>query len=462
VVVEFSIRQVRDLEPVERHFGDSAHRREDRRTAADIVRSKKVTSLLLTVTFPARPGSQWFSHTFGAPDRTNRAMTSPTLRPHSFLLSTSLAGILMLFNPRGAYAESSASYKYEDYRESDGRIAVKTQSARVDQDIDSLTHLKVEGVIDAIAGATPNGQPAPVGSDQVVLTNMDDRRKAWNVDLSRQVQQVNVDAGFANSRESDYVSNGWSLNTLTSFNEKDTTLLAGVAGTRDTVKVFYQSGREKKRTNDLILGVTQLLDPHTSIAVNASWSRATGYLSDPYKLVQKGIEVDTGVFLPFTFGENRPNERTKWTVLASLNRDFPAAHGAVEATYRYSNDTFGTNAHTIDLNWLQHLGEQFILKPEFRFYDQHQADFYHYNLDTTSIIPTGGAPHSNGPFYSSDYRLSALRSYLFGLKAIWTPTQRWQIDAAIESYDMRGKDNVTVKSAYPRAKIVTVGAKFSW
>lgn len=368
----------------------------------------------------------------------------------------------MLTNPKALVAESSASYKYEDYRESDGRIVVKTQSARVDQDLDSFTHIKIEGVIDAIAGATPNGQPAPTGSDQVVLSNMDDRRKAWNVDLSRQIQQINLDAGFANSRESDYVSNGWSLNTLTSYNEKNTTLLAGVAGTRDRVKVFYQSEWEKKRSNDVILGVTQLLDPHTSIAINTSWGRATGYLSDPYKLVQKSVEVGPGVFLPFTFSENRPNERTKWTILASLNRDFPSAHGAVEATYRYSHDSFGTNAHTLDLNWLQRFGEHFVVKPEFRFYDQSRADFYHYNLDSTSIMPTGGAPHANGPFYSSDYRLSALRTYLFGLKAIWVPSSRWQVDAAIEKYDMHGKDHVTAKSAYPRAMILTVGAKLSW
>lgn len=185
-------------------------------------------------------------------------------------------------------------------------------------------------------------------------------------------------------------------------------------------------------------------------------------MSDPYKLVQKSIEVGPGVFLPFTFSENRPNERTKWTILASLNRDFPTVHGAAEATYRYSNDSFGTNAHTIDLNWLQHLGEQFVLKPEFRFYNQSRADFYHYNLDTTSIVPTGGAPHPEGPFYSSDYRLSALRTYLFGLKAVWTPSTRWQMDAAVEKYDMYGTDHVTAKSAYPRATVLTVGAKLSW
>jgi hypothetical protein len=208
--------------------------------------------------------------------------------------------------------------------------------------------------------------------------------------------------------------------------------------------------------------VTQLLDPRTSVTANLSWDHTSGYLSDPYKLVQKSIEVAPSVFLPFTFGENRPDDRTKWTALVSLNHDFIEAHAALEASYRFSHDSFGSDAHTLELGWLQRIGANLILKPEFRFYDQSAADFYHYNLDSTSIIPTGGAPHSNGPFYSSDYRLSALRTYLYGLKVVWTPSTRWQLDAAIEQYDMRGKDGVTAKSAYPRASIFTVGAKLSW
>ena len=70
------------------------------------------------------------------------------------------------------------------------------------------------------------------------------------------------------------------------------------------MKVFYQSGLAKKRSNDLIVGLTQLLDPHTSLTANLVWDRATGYLSDPYKLVQKSIEVAPSVFSPLSlFGE---------------------------------------------------------------------------------------------------------------------------------------------------------------
>ena len=375
-----------------------------------------------------------------------------------------LAVLLGWLAPRETRAENAISYKYDDYRETGGRIAVKTQGALAEQDINLSTHIKVEGVLDAIAGATPNGMPAPAGSDQVPLTQMHERRKAWNADLTHQFNRVSVDIGTGNSRESDYVSNGWSINTVTDFNQKNTELLVGFAGTDDKIKVYYSSiaPRQRKHTNDLIVGVTQLLDPQTSVTLNVGWGRQRGYLSDPYKLVLKEAEVLPGVFLARTFGENRPAYREKWTLVAALNHAWPQWNAAIDATYRYYHDTFDTDAHTVDVVWFQHLGERFVLRPSLRFYDQSAASFYYYNLNRTSIVPVGGAPQPNGPFYSSDHRLSAMQTYTYGVKLIWNPTAAWQFDLALEEYDMRGKDGVTPQSAYSNARMITAGAKFAW
>lgn len=381
-----------------------------------------------------------------------------TSKPRALALALLLAWLA----PRAARAEESIAYKYEDYRETGGRIAVKTQGAYIEKNFGTETHLKLEGILDAIAGATPTGQPAPAGSDQVPLSQLHERRKAWNAALSRQFSRVNVALGIGNSRESDYVSTGWSVNTTTDFNQKNTTLLVGVAGTDDDIKVFFQTPRAKKRTNDVIVGLTQLLDPRTSVSFNATWGRQTGYLSDPYKLVAKSVEVVPGVFLPFTFGENRPDERTKWIGLVGFNRSFPEARGALDATYRFYRDTFDTTAHTIDLAWFQRVGERVILKPGVRFYDQSAADFYYYDLNRTAVVPVSGRPRPNGPFYSSDYRLSEFRSVTYGLKVVWNITDTLQFDAAVERYEMRGTDDVTPQSAYCRAKIITAGIKFAW
>ena len=389
-------------------------------------------------------------------------MSPPSRSPALSARAALLASLLALLAPRAIRAENSVHYKYEDYRESGGRVAVQTQGAVVEQDFGTAMHLKVEGVLDAIAGATPNGQPAKAGSDQVVLSYLTERRKAWDATFSRQFPRVNVTLGAANSRESDYISTGWSLNTLTDFNQKNTTLLLGVAGTDDDVTVRFQPGPIKKRTNELIAGCTQLLDPRTSVTFNLTWGRSTGPLADPYKLVQKDTEVIPGVFLPLTFPENRPHERDKLIALAALNRDFPALHGTLDGSYRFYRDSFGTAAHTLELQWFQRLHPRFLLRPGVRLYTQGAADFYRYKFDGTSIVPLFGRPRPNGPFYSSDFRLSALRTSTLGLKAIWTPRDWLTLDAALEHYVMSGTDGLTPQSAYCRATIATFGIKISW
>src|ERR1017187_1635926 len=103
-----------------------------------------------------------------------------------------LAGFLVWVAPRTARAENSLSYKYESYREAGGRIAVQTRGTVVEQDLGTEMHLKLDGVIDAITGATPTGVPASVGSDQVPTTELHpERRKAWNADFSRQFPRIN-------------------------------------------------------------------------------------------------------------------------------------------------------------------------------------------------------------------------------------------------------------------------------
>lgn len=384
-----------------------------------------------------------------------------TLSCHSCRAAV-LAALLASLAPRPARADDSVSYKYQDYREMGGRIVVHTQGAYIEKDLGTATRLKLEGILDSIAGATPTGQPARAGSTAVPLALLRERRKAWSGELSHQFRRLNLGLGVSNSRESDYVSTGWVVRTATDFNQKNTTLLAGVAGTDDKIKVFHQVPRAAKATNDVIMGVTQLLNPQTSLTGNFTWGRQRGYLSDPYKLVQKNTEIIPGISLPVTFAENRPAERDKWIALLAFNRAFPEMRGAVDATYRYYRDTFGARAHTVDVAWFQRLGEKLLLRPGLRFYGQGAADFYHYTLEGTSITPLAGPPRREGPFYSSDYRLSSLRTFTYGLKMIFHATPALQFDAAFERYDMRGRDRVTPQSAYSRANLITGGGKFSW
>lgn len=365
--------------------------------------------------------------------------------------------LLGVIHPREANAEDSISYKYQDYQESGGRIGVKVQSAFLEKSLGSRTTLKLSGVIDTIAGATPNGQPPATRGGEVPLSFLQEKRKAWAAELARVFSAGNVTLGVAASRESDYVSRGGSLSGSVDFNQKNTSLSVGVGITEDDVKVFYRTPWEDKQSLDLMVGVVQLLGPTTQVTVNATYSRAKGYLSDPYKLVQKNVEVIPGIVLPRTFGENRPNQRERWIFYSGVNRAFWEGRGALDASYRYFSDDFGIRAHTLLLEWYQKWGSQLTIRPHVRYSVQSAADFYHVTLTGTSITPTR-IPTGTGDYYSADYRLSALHSLSYGMKGVWDPREDLQVDLAIERYEMRGRDGgETSPSAYPRALILTAG-----
>jgi hypothetical protein len=383
-------------------------------------------------------------------------------RPGPIAPSALLAAALALSAPRpSARADDSIAYMYENYREEDGRITVVTESSSVNEDVASYGHIQLSGTIDAVTGATPTGRPAPPGSDQVPLTEIYSHRKAWNGDYSEQIRNFNIDAAFAESRESDYVSWGWSVTTLTDFNEKNTTLRVGVAGTDDRVAVNFEPAYLPKHTKDAIVGVTQLLGPTTFATLNVSSGLSTGYLSEPYKIVEKSIEILPNVYLDESFGENSPNTRQRESIYASLNHSFQGVHGAIEGSYRFYADSYGIVAHTLQVSWLQHLGDKVILAPLFRYYTQTAARFYYYDLDQTSIIPVR-IPIGTAPYYTSDFRLSAEDATSYGLKVTWKASGFLHLDASYERYVMQGRDGVTPASAYPTAGISTIGVKFLW
>lgn len=373
-----------------------------------------------------------------------------------------LAAALALTLPRLLRAENGLTYKYEDYREADGRIEVQTQSAQLTQDLGTDTNLKFTGTNDAIAGATPTGVPAQGSGDLVPLTNIHDHRKAWTVDVTRQFSGFNLDPGFAYSREHDYTSWAYSLNSVIDFNQKNTELTLGVSANEDDVKVYILGPpwRNKHGGNGLV-GLTQVLGPNTLLTWDVSWGRETGFLSDQYKIVEKKIELIPGLFQSEAFAENRPNSKDHGTALIGLNQAMPDLKAAIDLSYRFYADTNGIQAHTVELTWVQKVTDFLSVEPNVRFYQQSAANFYYYNLDATSIIPVR-VPNGTGTFYSSDYRLSAEQTYTFGGKIVWTIKPWLQLDVAFDKYYMRGTDGVTPQSAYPMAKITTGGVKFTW
>ncbi len=394
-------------------------------------------------------------------------VTSPANSSFLVLRAGFVAGVIFLCQPRGARAEDSLTVKAQSWQEDKNRIRVDSQYSQLELDLGTDTHFKAMGLLDSIAGATPTGE-RPATGNVVPKAKMEDRRKAWTTDLSHQFPRVNLSIGYGVSRESDYVSDGWSVNTVTDFNDKNTTVTLGYGGTKDSIaewKLNWSKLRHKEGS-DFIAGITQLLDPNTSVTANVVYGTASGFMSDPYKIVSTTrLNLDPGTY--YTPPENRPEEKKKVSLFFGLNRNFERLNGAVDFSYRHYHDSFGITSHTEALAWIQKFGQHVIVQPSVRYYRQSAADFYYYNLDrsriTTSYEPVlAETGTGKAPFYSSDYRLSYLETLDLGIKVVVKITSWLSIDANYDRFIMRGLDGITPQDAYSKANMFMTGVKITF
>ena len=132
------------------------------------------------------------------------------------------------------------------------------------------------------------------------------------------------------------------------------------------------------------------------------------------------------------------------------------------ASYRISNDSLGILSHWGTLVWRQKLGCLFIITTFGRYYRQSAADFYRLSFDADPSDP-GNPNNALIPrYYSSDYRLSQLRTLTYGLRTTVRVRSWLSLDAAYKRYEMRGLDGRTAASNYPKANVWTLGLRLDY
>jgi len=361
--------------------------------------------------------------------------------------------VRLLHGVKASAAEDHVDAKFENYQEEHNRIHVGTASALFEKVINETLSAKGEFVYDTISGATPTGGPPPPGSDQVPLTQMEETRYAGNGEVGIHFGHNTLTPQVAYSYESDYASLGLSLNYGLELNEKNTTLNLGFAQNFDTVypansPYLYQN--ESKDTSSGLVGVTQLLGPQTVLSVSFTLGYASGYLNDPYR----GVQFDDYPVPGALFPEKRPDNRFNQVGYISLTQFIKPLNASVEATYRLYHDSWEIWSQTIGLSWFQKIGKYVVVNPFGRFYTQNAAYFYGVSFPGDPSLSLFGVPE----FYSADYRLSALRTWCYGIKVVGRLFERFSLDAQYMRYDMQGTDGVTSASAYPTANVVSVGA----
>lgn len=307
-------------------------------------------------------------------------------------------------------------------------------------------------------------------------------RKQGDVRIGYDWDEASLDAGAGTSVEPDYESVFGNVGLRLDFNQKLTSLNLGASytasetnsmldhdaspyietstfGTRvQTLKngVKVVTGSKEDWTGSL--GLTQILNKSALIEGSVSYTASSGYMSNPYKVVEilfvdptKKADSDGKIdakLLPFL--EQRPEQRNQWTENLRFVQHIDALDAALHLDYRFYHDDWGINAHTISGDWIQPIGDGWSLTPRVRYYSQNSANFYAPYLlskqatstitfdDDGNIQRTSYNPKLFPKNYSSDYRLSGYGALSGGLTVTKKFAKGLELQAGAEYYTHAG------------------------
>jgi hypothetical protein len=192
-------------------------------------------------------------------------------------------------------------------------------------------------------------------------------------------ENTEVSASYYNSQETDYASQALVGGFSQSLADKNFTLDVTVQYTLDSVGEILADGKllnRGKETHQASLAITQLLTPTSFIRMGADGMRNLGFLSDPYRLVHRTDPADPlrQVQIP----ENVPSIRFRQAAWIEYNQYLTTLAGSYSAEYRYAFDDWNVKSHMVWLKLNKYITPNWVLSPQYRFYEQTAADFGDY------------------------------------------------------------------------------------
>lgn len=311
---------------------------------------------------------------------------------------------------------ASVSLKVLDYADSQpgvDRVRVSSPALHLTLPVAGRWRLDAGGVSDGISGASP-------AYHSVALGRFSDRRRAGNLAVTRYFDGATLVVGAAHSSEADYRSDSLSVQGTLASDDRNITWSAGLAASRDQIDpVNRLVSNERKAATDVVLGLTQVLGSHDVVQLTAGHARQRGYLSDPYKVLDR-----------------RPRTRDATRILLRWNHHLPSLDAAVRSHYRYWRDNWGLQTHTLGLEFAQPLGRRVTVTPSVRWYTQGAARFY------VDVDPAAGPflpqPPAGAAYSTLDHRMSAFGARSGALKVEWRLDADWTGDLKFEHYEQRG------------------------
>ncbi len=308
-------------------------------------------------------------------------------------------------------------------------------------------------------------------------------RRQGDFRLSYEWDEAMLELGGGISLENDYESHWGSLGGRWDLNQKLTSLVLGLSYTEsDTEAIIDHDAspyidksafrqqievlpfgvnvlRGKRKDWASHLSLTQILNKNALLEAGFGYTRSTGFMENPYKVVEVAFIDPNQQFLapPGGFAgqvrallEQRPDVRNQWTWDARYARYIEGLDAALHFSYRFFHDDWGINAHTFEAVWGQPVGHGWTITPRIRYYSQDAADFYRPFLisrqapsrvvcdaaDNCTTVPFD--PKKLPADFSSDHRLSGYGSLSGGITVAKEFARGVTLETGFEYYTHQG------------------------
>jgi hypothetical protein len=269
----------------------------------------------------------------------------------------------------------------------------------------------IDGVTSATSKYDKDGVPGGASVDGVTAASaaagngpgestFDEVRHEFNAGLARLLGEGMLTVNAIYSTENDYRSLTAAGQISVPFALKNTTVQLGLVRSWDRVSPDTRDWTKRKNVITGSAGLTQVLTERLIVQANASVTRMTGYLSDPYQPVP--VFTDGS----FVYRETRlPDSRTRNAAGLRANWLW-SDRSSIQAGYRYYWDDWGIRSNTMHaLAQTTFADGNVILGASFRRYLQNRASFFRAEYGT-----------SDG-FLTVDTKLNMCRSNEWGLDA---------------------------------------------
>jgi hypothetical protein len=281
------------------------------------------------------------------------------------------------------------------YWETSTRVVVPTFHARAD----SPGGLRVGAgyLIDAITSASVGQTGSDKDGSATEYRHAGDAELSQDFDLGDSQLRLGVHGIY--SKEPDYRSANYGLDTALTFNEKATR--ASFTITRIDDRIRSNADPLFHATLDGVIAavaVEHALNPLMLLTVGYQIGYADGYLGNPYRRALRG---------PLPFRENPPSRRVRHTAMGHIAWFIPETITSLHLMVNAYTDSWELKAINPEIRICQELGRDLMVRPHYRFYTQTKAWFA---ID-------GAYPRDwTGPL-TNDPKMPAMTTHTLGLTA---------------------------------------------